>query len=59
VRGGSVATRRVVTGGREAGEGGKEARRWPSKLERNRFSLDQTGYKTSKVTKTKKKAKTE
>jgi hypothetical protein len=56
--GNSVATRRVATGGREAGEDGVEAHRWPSKLERNISSLDQTGSKNPKVIRTKEKATT-
>jgi hypothetical protein len=39
-RGGSVVMRRVATGGREVAEGSGEVRRWPSKSERNRSSLD-------------------
>ena len=43
VHGGSVATRRAATSGREVGE---EAHYWPGKLERNRSNLDQIGSKT-------------
>jgi hypothetical protein len=58
-RGSSVATRRAAIGSREVGEGGREACPWPSKPKMNRSILDQTGSKTSKVTKTKENAMTE
>ena len=38
--GGSVATRRVATGGGEVGKVRGEARHWPGKPERNRSSLE-------------------
>jgi hypothetical protein len=49
VRGNSVATRRATTSDREVGEGGEEMRRWPNKLERNIFSLDQIGSRNPKA----------
>jgi hypothetical protein len=56
--GGSVAARRAMIGGRVAGEGGEEACSWPSKPEKNRSSLDQTGSKIPKATRTKEKVTT-
>jgi hypothetical protein len=36
VRDGSIAMRRAATSGGEAGEGEREAHRWPDKPERNK-----------------------
>jgi hypothetical protein len=55
-RGGSVVTRRVATSGGEAREGRGEVSRWLCKPGKNKSSLDQTGSKTPKVTRTKEKA---
>jgi hypothetical protein len=46
------------TGSKEAGEGGREVRRWPGKPESNISNLDQTRSKTRKVTRAKEKVKT-
>jgi hypothetical protein len=56
--GGNVAMRRVVTSGGEAREGRGEMRRWPGKPKRNKSSLNLTGSKTPKATRTKEKATT-
>jgi hypothetical protein len=56
--GGNVAMRRVVTSGGEATEGKGEVQCWPGKLERNKSSLNHTGSKTPKATRTKEKATT-
>ena len=53
MRGGSVATRRVMTSGGEVGEGKGKVRCWHGKLEMNKSSLNQTRSKTPKVIRTK------
>jgi hypothetical protein len=53
VHGGSVAMRSATTDGKEAEKGEEEVHCWLGKLERNISSLNQTGSKTLKVTKTK------